>query len=355
MRWVRGRWYAIECSNRCAHPHRSIVGALLGSDGPEPNPALPILRFVPSRTCRQSMTAASERLPIDETRVRRLFALPRLLDADDFLQREVAKRMAERLATIRIEASRVLDIGCGTGGDLAMLRERFADAMVIGIDASWGRLMRARGRAETGGLARLIHRFRPRSEPPFVQGDFATLPFAAQSFDCLWSNLALHWSAEPHCVVMDWSRVASIGGLVAFSAFGPDTLREVAAAGAEVDGKRRVMPFTDMHDYGDMLIGAGFTTPVVDMERVTLTYSNPDGLWRDVRALGGNALLGPDRARGLRGRSFKARLDEALARGRDRDGRYALSFELIFAHAWKGEPRTTRSGEAIVRFERRPR
>lgn len=301
------------------------------------------------------MTAVSERLPIDEARVRRLFALARLLDADDFLQREVAKRMAERLATIRVEASRVLDIACGTGGDLAMLRERFSEAMVCGIDASWPRLLRARGRAEKGGLASVLRRFRPRSEPLLVQGDFAALPFAAQSFDCLWSNLALHWSAAPHRVLIDWSRVVKIGGLVAFSAFGPDTLREVAAAGAEVDGRRRVMPFTDMHDYGDMLIAAGFTTPVVDMERVTLTYSNANSLWRDVRALGGDALLDPglDRARGLRGRSFKVRLDEALARGRDRDGRYALSFELIFAHAWKGEPRTARSGEAIVRFERR--
>ncbi|MGI9025680.1 MAG: methyltransferase domain-containing protein, partial [Burkholderiaceae bacterium] len=206
--------------------------------------------------------------------------------------------------------------------------------------------------AQKRGLARLFHR---RNEPLLVQGDFAALPFAAQSFDCLWSNLAIHWSPAPHRVLIDWSRMAKVGGLVAFSAFGPDTLREVAAAGAEVDGKRRVMPFTDMHDYGDMLIAAGFTTPVVDMERITLTYSNPDSLWRDVRALGGNALLDQDldRARGLRGRRFKARLDEALARDRDRDGRYALSFELIFAHAWKGEPRTTRSGEAIVRFERR--
>lgn len=295
------------------------------------------------------MTDPSERLPIDEARVRRMFARPRLLDADDFLQREVAKRMVERLATIRIEATRVLDIGCGTGNDLAMLRDRFVNATIVGIDASRPRLVRAHRLAERGGLARM---FRRHSGPLLVESDFAALPFVAQSFDCLWSNLALHWSAAPHRVLLEWSRVARIGGLVAFSAFGPDTLREVAAAGAELDGKRHVMSFTDMHDYGDMLVAAGFTTPVVDMERVTLTYSDATSLWRDVRALGGNPAL--DRGRGLRGRGFKARLEVALARGRDRDGRYALTFELIFAHAWKGEQRTTRSGETIVRFERRP-
>lgn len=294
------------------------------------------------------MTDSSARLPVDEARVRRLFARRHLLDADDFLQREVARRMAERLATIRIAASRVLDAGCGAGGDLAALRERFADATIVGVDASRARLERAQALLP-GGFARL---FRRSGGSLLVQSDFGALPFAAQTFDCLWSNLALHWSAEPHRVLSEWSRVTKVGGLVAFSAFGPDSLREVAAAGAAADSKRHVMPFTDMHDYGDMLIAAGFTTPVVDMERVTLTYSDADKLWAEVRAMGGNASL--DRGHGLRGRLFKSRLDAALARGRRDDGRYALTFELIFAHAWKGEVRTTRSGEAIVRFERRP-
>lgn len=295
------------------------------------------------------MNATPERLPIDEARVRRLFARERLLDADDFIHREVSKRMVERLAAIRISASRVLDIGCGAGSDLAMLRERFANASVVGIDAAWPSLMRARQSSPTSGIVRLLRR---RNELPLLQCDFAALPFAAQSFDCLWSNLALHWSAAPHRALIEWCRVTKVGGLVAFSAFGPDTLREVAAAGAQIDYARHVMPFTDMHDYGDMLIAAGFTTPVVDMERVTLTYADTASLWRDVRALGGNAAI--DRTCGLRGRSFKTSLDKALDRGRDREGRYALTFEMIFAHAWKGAPRTTSDGETIVRFERRP-
>jgi malonyl-CoA O-methyltransferase len=293
------------------------------------------------------MNESPERLAIDPALVRRRFERTRLLDADDFLQREVSRRMSERLASIRLDASRVLDIGCGTGGDLAMLRERFAGATVCGIDASWNRLARARRHTDSGTLARLLRR---RSDPWLAQADFAALPFAPHSFDCLWSNLALHWSAEPHRVLPEWSRVTKVGGLVAFSAFGPDTLREVEAASQAVGGERLVMPFTDMHDYGDMLVAAGFTTPVVDMERVTLTYADTASLWRDVRGLGGNAALG--RSRGLHGRRFRTQLDEAVARGRGADDRYALTFELIFAHAWKGEPRKTRSGETIVRLER---
>jgi malonyl-CoA O-methyltransferase len=190
-----------------------------------------------------------------------------------------------------------------------------------------------------------------RTAAPVVVADFAALPFAAGSIDVLWSNLALHWTSTPHRVLPEWGRVVATGGLVAFSAFGPDTLREVGDAFGAVDHRRHVVPFTDMHDYGDMLVASGFTSPVVDAERLTLTYSSAETLWRDVRALGGNALV--DRARGLSGRRFGDAVRRGLESTRDADGRYRLTFELIYAHAWKAQPRTTSRGETIVRLERR--
>lgn len=287
-----------------------------------------------------------ERQPIDAARMRRNFASPRVLDGDDFLAREVGRRLMERLATVRVETSRVLDLGCGAGGDFALLKERFEAATICGVDAVLPRLQRA-GAAPRAGLARFLR----RAEGPLrVQADFGALPFAAHSADVLWSNLALHWSAAPHRVLPEWSRVTRVGGLVAFSAFGPDTLQEVSWALGPLDARRHVMPFTDMHDYGDMLVASGFTTPVVDMERLTLTYSTLANLWRDVRALGGNAML--DRAPGLHGRRHSERIAAAFEPLRDAAGRFPLTFELIFAHAWKGEPRTTSAGETIVRLQR---
>ncbi|MEO8937709.1 MAG: methyltransferase domain-containing protein [Burkholderiaceae bacterium] len=285
-------------------------------------------------------------LAIDTALVPALFARSRLRTADDFLQREVAQRMRERLANIRIDATQVLDLGCGAGGDFAWLRQRLPDATICGVDVSSARLIDVLGERRTG-LARFLRR---DIGPLRVAADFEALPFAARSFDLLWSNLALHWSAAPHRVLPEWARVARVGGLVAFSAFGPDTLREVGEAFAQVDRARHVMPFTDMHDYGDMLVASGFTTPVVDMERLTLTYSTIESLWSDVRALGGNAAI--DRSRGLHGRDWGRRVADALAHGRDAAGRHRLTFELVFAHAWKGEPRTTSRGETIVRLER---
>jgi malonyl-CoA O-methyltransferase len=290
---------------------------------------------------------ASSPLPIDPARVRRAFSNARVLDADDFLQREVAKRMAERLATIRLDATHVLDAGCGSGADMAMLGARFDGARVCGVDIAERRLMRARRSTMQGGLRRWWRKGAPSA---FVAADFASLPFASKRFDCIWSNLALHWSPAPHRVLPEWHRVLRVGGVVAFSAFGPDTLREVAAAFASIDRGRHVLPFTDMHDYGDMLVAAGFTAPVVDAERLTLTYADVGSLWRDVRALGGNAST--DRAGGLSGRARGAQLRHAMERGRLSDGRYGLTFELVYAHAWRPEPRATSSGDAIVRMPR---
>ena len=298
------------------------------------------------------MSDDADVLPVDETRVRRNFSRARMQVADDFLQREVAGRLLDRLATVRVDAARVADLGCGAGRDREALGTRFEGATVYGVDAVGTRLAPASGTPGASMRASMFTRFLRRDGgPSFVQADFAALPFRAQSLDVLWSNLALHWSPAPHRVLAEWSRVLRTGGLVAFSAFGPDTLREVAEAFGSIDARRHVHPFTDMHDYGDMLVAAGLATPVVDMERLVLTYSDTASLWRDVRALGGLALN--DRHRGLRSRRYGARVDAALEQGRDADGRLRLTFELIYAHAWKGEPRTTSRGETIVRVERK--
>ena len=341
----------------CTALHRSVaIRATKVAPWP---PARPILRTttlqrdgVVPHEARLAATIKDmsdpERPSIDPLAVRRLFERPRAA-LDDFIARETARRMFERCEAMRIAPARVLDAGCGSGADLAPLRARFRDAAVIGVDAAPERIAQARSaeRAAQGRFARMLRR---PSGASWVAGDFAALPFAPQAFDVIWSNLALHWADQPHRVLPEWRRVMKIGGLVMFSVFGPDTLAEVATAFRGLDADAHVMPFTDMHDYGDMLVAAGFATPVVGMERLTLTYSDVASLWRDVRGLGGSPLQA--RHRGLRGRRYGQALASALDAGRDAGGRYALTFELIFAHAWKGEPRNTADGSAIVRFQR---
>ena len=106
--------------------------------------------------------------------------------------------------------------------------------------------------------------------------------------------------------------------------------------------------FIDMHDIGDMLVHAGFDDPVMDMEVVTLTYDRMDGLMRDLKAIGAhNATAG--RARGLTGKAHWQRLSAAYEKFR-RDGKLPATFEVVYGHAWKPQPRTTAEGHAILRF-----
>jgi malonyl-CoA O-methyltransferase len=145
-------------------------------------------------------------------------------------------------------------------------------------------------------------------------------------------------------------RVLKVGGLFTFTTFGPDTLREVRAAFARVDGHTHTNRFADMHDVGDMLVAAGFADPVMDMETLTVTYADPAALLRELKRLGAtNATRG--RPHGLMGRRRFARMTAALEAMRQQ-GRIPATFEVVYGHAWKGEPKRTAEGLPIVKLRR---
>jgi malonyl-CoA O-methyltransferase len=294
-------------------------------------------------------------------RVRTLFNTPARITriaGSDFLRREVSARMHDRLALVKIEPRRVLDAGCGAGGDLMPLQERYPQAQIVGLDGAQAMLMEASGvqSAADSALRRLLRRLMP---PGFQAGaapgasllcaDFARVPLSNGSVDLLWSNLALHWHSHPDRVIAEWQRVLAVDGLLMFSCFGPDTFKEVRNAFNTLDHAPHALSFVDMHDYGDMLIGAGFSTPVMDMETITLTYDSTDKLLTDVRAWGGNPVT--SQRRGLVGRAGWSKVLKALGRARGPDGRLRLSLEVVYGHAFRPAPRTTASGETIVRFD----
>ena len=138
---------------------------------------------------------------------------------------------------------------------------------------------------------------------------------------------------SPEAVFAEWRRVLRRDGLLMFSCFGPDTFKELGAAFAAVDAYPHALVFADMHDLGDRMLAAGFTTPVVDMEMITLTYDTPEKLLQDVRAFGGNPLA--DRRRGLFGRQAWSRVLQELELQRLPDGRIPLTIEVIYGHAFK--------------------
>lgn len=293
-------------------------------------------------------------------RVRELFARPERVAESNFLRREIAGRMHERLALVKTDPRQVLDAGCGEGADLLLLANHFRNAQVIGLDASFSALASVPGaqRSAHSSMHRLLSKWLPpklsgaHGNPVgLICGDFAQLPLPDNALDMIWSNLALHWHPQPDRVFSEWRRLLRVDGLLMFSCFGPDTFREVRAAFASVDAAAHVLPFVDMHDFGDMLVNAGFSTPVMDMETITVTYDSVAKMISDVRAWGGNPLS--SRRRGLLGRSRWARVEQTLEERRNADGRLSLTFEIIYGHAFRPAPRTTSSGEAIVRFDPR--
>jgi len=250
----------------------------------------------------------------------------------DFIVREVGRRLIDRLEVIRLDPRRIVDVGCGSAGTSERLLQRFPRARWLGLDLSEAMLAAA---ARASVLSRLLPWRASRAL--LACADAAALPLADGSVDLLFSNLMLHWHPQPHTVFPEWLRVLRVDGLLLFSCFGPDTLKELRRAYHAAGIAARPMPFVDMHDFGDMMAAAGFATPVMDAETIRLTYATPQALLREAAALGGNPC--DDRGAGLVSGPRARALVAALEAARDPQGRITLSFEIAYGHAWKPQPR----------------
>jgi malonyl-CoA O-methyltransferase len=155
--------------------------------------------------------------------------------------------------------------------------------------------------------------------------------------------MELHMRAEPQELMRQWHEALAVDGFLMFSCLGPDTLRELRALYQELGWTPPAHEFTDMHDWGDMLVHGGFAEPVMDMERITLAFDSAARLLAELRELGAN--LHPQRFPGLRGRGWREDLEQALEqRLRGADGKLTLTFEIVYGHALKPLPRA-RVGE----------
>jgi malonyl-CoA O-methyltransferase len=168
----------------------------------------------------------------------------------------------------------------------------------------------------------------------------------------VWANMLLHSQADPLALMAQWQRALSVDGFLMFSCLGPDTVRELRALYAELGLGPCSHTFTDMHDWGDMLVQSGFAEPVMDMERITLSFATPERALQELRGLGRN--LHPQRFAGLRGRGYRARLLSAMHERwgtSAADGSITLTFEVIYGHAYKPAPRIKVSSESAVSMQ----
>jgi len=272
---------------------------------------------------------------LDRRQLRRNFAgAATTYEKHDALQREVQTHLLERLSFYLDTPQRVVDIGAGTGRGTAALKRRYPKAEVIAFDLALPMLRAARRHSSW--------------RRPFdrVCAEACALPLADHSVDVLHSNLCFQWIDDLPALFGECMRVLKPGGLLAFTSFGPDTLKELRAAWAAVDEHSHVGRFLDMHDVGDAMLAAGLRDPVLEVDRYTLTYSEPRALLQELKGLGATHA---DRAR-ERHVTGKTRYRGMLAayEAMRVDGRIPATWEVITAHAWgppPGQARRTPEGE----------
>ncbi|MCW8176722.1 class I SAM-dependent methyltransferase [Verminephrobacter aporrectodeae] len=261
-----------------------------------------------------------------------------------WLHEEVARRMQERLQWLRQAPASWCHWDAVRGG-------LQAHALVS------ARYPKARCQVQESALhcARVAHQAlrRPWWNP--ARWTAASPQFgmpADASVQMLWANMALHAASDPLALIAQWQRALGVDGCLMFSCLGPDSLRELHALHAAMGWPPAGHAFTDMHDWGDMLLQAGFADPVMDMERITLTFATPERLVQELRELGRN--LHPQRFAALRGRRWHALFHQALSeRLADpaQGGRLALTFEIIYGHAFKPVPRARVDARSTIALQ----
>ncbi len=265
---------------------------------------------------------------MDKARVRASFdRAAQTYDAAAILQKIVRTEMLSRLDLVKIKPQVILDAGCGTGHASFALQKKFRRSQVVSLDIALAMLQKT-------------HQQQPLFNKVFGQknlicADIERLPVLSKSMGLVWSNLALQWCNDLDAAFGEIARVLLPNGLLMFSTFGPDTLKELRVASSR--NHTSVSRFIDMHDIGDALTRAGFSAPVLDVERYTLTYDDVKSVMKDLKSIGAhNATAG--RARGLQGRGFLQQLTQNYEQFRV-EGKLPATFEVVYGHAWKAESR----------------
>lgn len=270
-----------------------------------------------------------------------------------WLHGEVARRMAERLPLIRLQPRTAVDWWSHLGGTGPLLAQAYPNAKLLRVEAEAELL----SPSPAGSTRPWWPWRRAAAMPPRIAAD--QLP--AGGADLLWANMTLHLCPDPVQQLQQWHRALATEGFLMFSTLGPGSLTGLRQLYVRAGWPAPFAPFVDMHDLGDMLVQAGFAEPVMDQERLTLTWPDAGALLAELRSLGGNADV--MRVAGLRTPHWRQRLCLALEALRGPDGRLRLDFELVYGHAFRVAPKPRMSAQtsvalddmrAMIRAGRRP-
>jgi malonyl-CoA O-methyltransferase len=253
-----------------------------------------------------------------------------------WLHEEVARRMQERLDWIKHQPASWVHWEPLRGGwqAHALVAQRYPKATCTVLESS-------PAAAKQVAQALAVPWWKPQA---WLQTKTSSVTQVAQAAQMLWSNMTLHMAADPQALMAQWHQALEVDGFLMFSCLGPDTLKELRGLYQAQQWPTPAHEFTDMHDWGDMLMAAGFAEPVMDMERITLTFETPARLLQELRGLGRNLHVG--RFPALRGRRWHQQLLAGLERAP-----LQLTFEVIYGHAFKPAPRLSVSAHSEITLD----
>lgn len=240
-------------------------------------------------------------------------------DEASVLQTTIATELLSRLTLLKIKPNVMVDIGAGTGKATQQLASYYPQATLLGIDLALLPLRKA---------AMLTY---PLSAI-FIRADAMQLPLADNSVDFVFSNAMLPWCDDLTALFAEIQRVLTPGGLLMFTTFGPDTLRELRHSWQQIDDGACVNTFQDMHDIGDLLVKNAFVNPVMDVETYTLMYATVKDLLSDLCAVGSHVMQAMDTS--LIERQHLQRLQVAYENYRV-ESDLPATYEVIYGHAFK--------------------
>ncbi len=264
--------------------------------------------------------------PISKKRARESFnRAASTYDNVAVLQREVGKRLIDRLDIIKAVPDTILDVGCGTGDNALLLRKVYKRAKIVALDFADQMLKIAN--TKQSWSQKLFN-----SEIKFICADAESLPFSDNSFDFIFSNLTLQWCTDLDRTFTEFQRILKPEGLLFFSTLGPDTLKELRQSWQKVDTNQHVHTFIDMHDVGDAMIRAGLADPVMDVENFTLTYNSVMDLMRELKQLGAHN-ASTNRPHQLTGKNHLLAMQQNYENFRS-DNKLPATYEVVYGHAW---------------------
>ncbi|MBL4801543.1 MAG: methyltransferase domain-containing protein [Emcibacter sp.] len=234
----------------------------------------------------------------------------------DFMVREVADRLYDKYPDINRDFTRIVELGCH-GGELSRLLK---DKFVIHQDLS--------------------RNFTTAKDAVRVQGDEELLPYLPESLDLVLSNLSLHWVNDlPGCLAQIKQSLKP-DGLFLGALFGGESLTELRQCLLEAEmnirggASPRVSPFVDVRDAGSLLQRAGFALPVVDTDRITVTYENAFKLMQELQGMGESNIL-HKRFKGLTSPRLLTECAKVYQQKfTDHRGRINVTFDIVYMMGW---------------------